>query len=54
MLDVSSLLSLPDGLEVAEVSLVDDRLCIHVEAHAEKRSCPLCSEAATHVRSYYT
>jgi transposase len=54
MLDVSSLLSLPDGLEVAEVSLGDDMLCIHVEAHAEKRSCPLCSEVATHVRSYYT
>jgi transposase len=54
MLEVSSLLSLPDGLEVAEVSLVDDLLCIHVEARAERRACPLCSEAATHVRSYYT
>jgi transposase len=54
MLDVSSLLSLPDGLEVAEVSPTDDLLCIHVEARAEKRACPLCSEAATHVRSYYT
>jgi transposase len=54
MLDVSSLLSLPDGLEVAEVSLVDDVLRIHVEAHAEKRACPLCSEVAIHVRSYYT
>jgi transposase len=54
MLDVSSLLSLPDGLEVVEVSLVDDLLCIHVEARAEKRACPLCSKDATHVRSYYT
>lgn len=54
MLEVSALLSLPDGLEVAGVSLVDDLLCIHIESHAEQRACPLCSEAAAHVRSYYT
>jgi hypothetical protein len=54
MLDMSSFLSLPDGLEVTEVSLVEDLLCIHIEARAEKCVCPLCSEAATHVRCYYT
>ncbi len=54
MMDVSSLLSLPDGLEVASLTITDDLLCIHVVATTEKRVCPPCSEAATHVRSYYT
>lgn len=54
MREAASLLSLPDGLEVAEVSLVDDLLCIHVKARAESCLCPLCGDAATHVRSYYT
>lgn len=54
MIEVSSLLSLPDGLEVASLAITDDLLCIDVVATAEKRACPLCSEYATHVRSYYT
>src|SRR5438477_10939790 len=54
MMEVSSLLSLPDGLEVASLAITDDLLCIHVVATIEKRACPLCSESATHVRSYYT
>src|SRR5215469_3847660 len=54
MLEVASLLSLPDGLDVAQVSIADDVLCVHLVATAEKRACPLCAEDATHVRSYYT
>lgn len=53
-MEVSSFLSLPDGLEVSEIFLTDDLLRIHIVAITEKRACPLCSEAATHVRSYYT
>lgn len=49
-MEVSSFLSLPDGLEVSEIFLIDDLLRIHVVATTEKRACPLCSEAATHVR----
>ena len=37
MMDVSSLLSLPDGLEVASLTITDDLLCIHVVATTEKR-----------------
>ncbi|HEY0753705.1 MAG TPA: transposase family protein [Ktedonobacteraceae bacterium] len=54
MMEVSSLLSLPEGLEVASLAISDDLLCIHVGATMERRACPLCFEAATHVRSYYT
>ena len=54
MMEVSSLLSLPDGLEVASLALTDDMLRIHVVATAERRACPLCGEGATHIRSYYT
>lgn len=54
MMEVSSLLSLPDGLEVASLAIADDVLRIHVIATAEGRTCPLCAEVATHVRSYYT
>jgi len=54
MMEVSSLLSLPDGLEVAQLSITDDLLRIHVVATTERSLCPLCAEAATHVRSYYT
>src|SRR5713226_1598460 len=54
MMEVSSLLSLPDGIEIASVSGTSDLLTIHVVATAPMRACPLCAEAATHVRSYYT
>ena len=54
MMEVSSLLSLPDGLEVAQLSITDDMLRIHVVATTERSACPLCAEAATHIRSYYT
>ncbi len=54
MMDVASLLSLPDGLEIGQVYLDDEVLRVHVMATAEQRPCPLCDQDATHVRSYYT
>jgi transposase len=54
MMEVSSLLSLPDGLEVTQLAIVDGTLCIDVVATAEGRACPLCAEVAMHVCSYYT
>jgi len=54
MMEVSSLLSLPDGLELTQLAIVDGVLRIDVVATAEGRACPLCAEVATHVRSYYT
>ncbi len=53
-IDVSSMLSLPDGLEVAETSVADAVLTIHIVAMAKSSTCPLCAHAATCVRSYYT
>jgi transposase len=54
VMEVSSLLSLPDGLELAEVAETSDLLTVHVVATAPVRACPLCAEIARHVRSYYT
>src|SRR5712691_4304857 len=54
VIEVSSLFSLPDGLEIAEVAETSDLLTVYVVATAPVRACPLCAEVATHVRSYYT
>ncbi len=54
MLEVSSLLSLPAGLELAEIAATSDLVIIHVKATSPLKVCPLCSQFATHVRSYYT
>lgn len=48
------MLSLPDGLEVAEASIADAVLTLHIVATAKSSTCPLCAHAATRVRSYYT
>lgn len=53
-MEVSSLLSLPDGLEVAETSITDTVLTLHLVATAKSSACPLCARVATRVRSYYT
>ena len=54
MMEVSALLALPEGLELAEITETADLLTVHVVAIAPTRTCPLCAEVATHVRSYYT
>jgi transposase len=54
MVDVSSLLALPAGLELVEVAETDDLLTVHVMATSPMKACPLCNEFALHVRSYYT
>lgn len=54
MMVVSALLSLPDGLELVEIVETADLLTVHVVATAPVRTCPLCAEVATHVRSNYT
>src|SRR6266849_3871443 len=54
VMEVSSLFSLPDGLEIVSMAGTSDLLTVHVVATAPMRACPLCAEVATHVRSYYT
>ncbi len=53
-IEASSLFSLPDGLELTSLTVVGNVLTIHVTATAQSRPCPLCTQEATHVRSYYT
>jgi len=53
-MELSSLLALPSGLEVADVSASDELLTVRLKACAPTGICPLCAHAATHVRSYYS
>jgi transposase len=53
-MELSSLFALPDGLEVASISVSDKLLTVRLKACAPSGVCPLCGRAATHVRSYYT
>jgi hypothetical protein len=53
-IDVSSMLSLPDGLEVAEISVADPVLTIHIVATTKSNACPLCKRVSIRIRSYYT
>ena len=53
-MELSCLLALPDGLEVAGISASDKLLTVRLVARAASGICPLCAHAATHVRSYYT
>ena len=53
-IEVSCLFSLPDGLEITSLAVVGKVLTIEVTATAQSRPCPLCTQQATHVRSYYT
>lgn len=54
MTENSSLLALPEGLEITSLTVVDHVLTIHVVATASSSICPLCAQAATHIRSSYT
>jgi transposase len=53
-MNLSSLLALPDGLEVVSITTTKKLLTIHIASCAASSICPLCARAATHVRSYYT
>jgi len=53
-MDVLTLLSLPQGLEVASISAVEGVLNIHIVATASSSACPLCAHAATRIHSHYT
>jgi len=53
-MELSSLLALPDGLEVAGISASGKLLTVRLISSAASSICPLCAHAATHVRSYYT
>jgi transposase len=53
-IEASSLFSLSDGLEMTSMTVVGNVLTIQVTATAKSRPCPLCTQEAIHVRSYYT
>src|SRR2546426_3284531 len=53
-MEFSSLFALPDGLEVAEMSVTGPILTLSLVATATTAMCPLCGQASQHIRSSYT
>src|SRR5215469_11614307 len=53
-LEASSVFSLPDDLAITSMTIEGNRLTISVTTTVKSRPCPLCTQEATHVRSYYT
>jgi transposase len=53
-MDYSSLFALPDGLEVAETSVIGPVLTLSLVATAPTAMCPLCGQASQRIRSSYT
>ena len=53
-MDYSSLFAFPDGLEVAETSVIGSVLTLSLIATAPSATCPLCGQASQHIRSTYT
>ena len=52
-MDYSSLFALPDGLEVAETSIIGPVVTLSLVATASTAMCPLCDQASQHIRSSY-
>jgi transposase len=53
-MDFSTLFALPDGLEVAETSVIGHVLTLSLVAQASTAMCPLCGQESQHRRSSYT
>jgi transposase len=53
-IDFTSLFALPDGLEVAETSVIGPVLTLSLVATAPTAMCPLCDQESQHIRSSYT
>src|SRR5438874_1413244 len=53
-MELSSLLALPSGLEVASITASDKLLTVRLVATTPSGICPLCAHGSLHVRSYYT
>jgi len=53
-MEISSLFSLPEGVEITSMTVIDNILTLHLVATAPCAACPLCAQDATRIRSYYT
>ena len=53
-IDFSALFALPNGLEVAEPSVIGLVLTLSLVATTPTAMCPLCGQTSQHIRSSYT
>ena len=53
MIGLSSLFSLPGGLQVEGIELLGNLLAVAMVSVLPSSCCPLCSQAASHIHSWY-
>ncbi len=53
-MDVKQMTTLPKGLEVGEIGIIDEMLSITVVSTQPCPACPLCGTPSTRVHSHYT
>jgi hypothetical protein len=53
LIGLSSLFSLPEGLEVEQIELPGNVLAVAIISVLPCSCCPLCSQASSHIHSWY-
>jgi transposase len=53
VIGLSSLFSLPEGLEVEGIELQGNLLAVAIVSVLSSSCCPLCSHASSHIHSWY-
>src|SRR2546430_17733860 len=53
MMEVISLLSLPEGMHVERIQITEDGLVIEAEASHPASCCPLCAQSSDSIKTHY-
>jgi transposase len=53
MMEVASLLSLPEGMHVERIQITEDGLVIEIEASHPTSCCPLCAQPSDSIKTHY-
>jgi len=52
-MDGTSLLALPEGMQVSQIQVTENGVIVEVAATSPTSCCPLCSEASSSIQSHY-
>jgi transposase len=53
MMEGTSLFSLPEGMQVSQIQIIDNRIVVEIIATAPTSCCPLCSEPSESIHCHY-
>src|SRR2546421_9341905 len=53
MMEGTSLLSLPEGMQIEQIQITENGLVIEVTATTPTSCCPLCSQASSSIHCHY-